>query len=163
MSQKLPKDAKRLKLDVKARRILLELDFGARQSNASIARKVGLGKQSIDYRIKRLEEAGIITGYYPIINLMRAGYFYGRIFVKFHNITSRRLKEIYSQIISDKNFMWAVTCEGNYELILASWTKTLKDFKALISFKWMKGPASKTALGFLAMQAPLYIFLYRLL
>lgn len=133
MLQKLAKDAASVKLDVKDKKILHELDFSARKSNASIAKKVGLGKQSVDYRIKRLEGAGIIMGYYPIINLMRAGYFYGRIFVKFHNITARRLKDIYSQIISDDNFIWAVICEGNYELILASWTKTLKGFKAICS------------------------------
>ena len=48
-------------LDVKDRRILYELDFNSRQSNSKIGKKVGLHKNVVNYRIKRMEKNGIIS------------------------------------------------------------------------------------------------------
>ena len=48
-------------IDTKDRKILNELDFNARQSNSEIARKVGLSKEVVNYRIRNLEKAEIVT------------------------------------------------------------------------------------------------------
>ena len=48
--------------------ILQSLADDARTSTAEIARKVGLSPPSVSERIKRLEEAGIITGYTATID-----------------------------------------------------------------------------------------------
>ena len=49
------------KIDLKDRKILYELDLNCRQSNAQIGKKVGLSRKVVEYRIKRMEEEGIIT------------------------------------------------------------------------------------------------------
>ncbi|HLD78390.1 MAG TPA: AsnC family transcriptional regulator, partial [archaeon] len=41
-------------LDLKDRKILLELDADSRQSNARIAKRTGLSKQVVGFRIARL-------------------------------------------------------------------------------------------------------------
>jgi Lrp/AsnC family transcriptional regulator, leucine-responsive regulatory protein len=125
------KEQRMIKLDLKDRKILFELDFNSRQSNASLAKKVKLSKQGIDYRIKRLLHEGIIESFYPLIDLTKLGYFYGRIFIKFQNLTREHEKEIYSAVIADSNFKWATSTEGNYDLILATWTQTLSEFKVI--------------------------------
>ena len=64
-----------MKLDLKDRKILYELDSNARQSNSGIAKKVGLNKNTVNYKINRMTEEGIITGYYTVVDSSRLGYF----------------------------------------------------------------------------------------
>lgn len=120
-----------IKLDVKDRKILFELDFAARQSNAAIAKKVGLSKQGVDYRIKRLEKRGVIEGFYPVINIIRLGYVYGRLFIKFQNLTTEKEKEVYAAIVNNASFKWILLTEGNYELLVSAWTTSLSGFKGI--------------------------------
>jgi len=47
-------------IDLKDRKILYHLDLNCRQSNAQIGKKVRLSKEVVNYRIKRMEEEGII-------------------------------------------------------------------------------------------------------
>ena len=55
-------------IDLKDRKILYELDKNARISYAQIGKKVGLSTEVVHYRVKRLEEKGIITNYQTAIN-----------------------------------------------------------------------------------------------
>ena len=57
-----------VKIDLKDRKILYYLDLNSRQSFAEIGKKVGLSKNAITYRIKRLEKEGLINNYYTAIN-----------------------------------------------------------------------------------------------
>lgn len=59
---------KNSQLDGTDARILQSLVGDARTSTAEIARKVGLSPPSVAERIKRLEEAGVITGYTATID-----------------------------------------------------------------------------------------------
>lgn len=54
-------------------RILQALIEDARISTAEIARKVGLSAPSVSERIRRLEDAGIVTGYAATINPQALG------------------------------------------------------------------------------------------
>lgn len=125
------KEQKDVKFDLKDKKILFALDFNARQSNSAIAKKVGLSKQGVDYRVKQLQREDVIKGFYPIINLVRLGYVYGRLFLKFQNLTREKEGELYEAIVNDNRFKWVLTCEGNFELLAASWTKDLASFKAI--------------------------------
>ena len=71
------------KIDVKDRKILYELDINARRSNASIGRKVGLGKDLVNRRIKKLIDKGVIRYFYTMIDATRLGYISCRLFIKF--------------------------------------------------------------------------------
>ena len=48
------------KIDLKDRKILYELDLNCRQSNTRIGKKVGLKRDIVSYRIKRLQKQGVI-------------------------------------------------------------------------------------------------------
>ena len=114
-----------VKLDLKDKKILFELDFHARDSNASIAKKVRLSKQGVDYRIRRLIKKGIIDGFIPIINGNQLGYFYGRVIVKMQNLTHEKENMILKELLTDRRFNWVIKNEGAYDLGFAAWTKTL--------------------------------------
>lgn len=60
-------------LDAIDRRILAALVADARKPVAEIARQVGLSKTPVAARIRRMEEAGLITGYRAILSPIRLG------------------------------------------------------------------------------------------
>jgi len=101
-------------LDLKDRKILYQLDLNCRQSNSQIGKKVGLSKQVVDYRIKRMDEDRIITGYWTNIDSYRFGYQVFRYLINLQNTTSIIKDEIMQQIANYKK-TWAVySVKGNY-------------------------------------------------
>ena len=62
------------KLDNKDLHLLSVLDWNARMPITQIAKRVQLNKDVVRYRIKNLEEQGIIKGYYSLIDLNKLGY-----------------------------------------------------------------------------------------
>lgn len=118
------------KLDLKDRKILAELDWNARMSNTEIAKKVGLSKKSVEYRISRLEKEEIIEGYYPVINFLKLGNYYERTFIKLQYLDDNIKRKIEEYLRSAKKPKWCVWMNGDYDLGIAIWTKKLKDFKS---------------------------------
>lgn len=65
-------DNKKL-LDDVGWRLLRELQGDARLSFAELGRRVGLSLPAVAERVRRMEEAGIITGYHAEVNLEKVG------------------------------------------------------------------------------------------
>ena len=55
-------------------KILKCLQFNARQSNAEIGRQIGISSPAISERIKKMEDAGIIYGYFTNVSPFECGY-----------------------------------------------------------------------------------------
>jgi len=72
-------------LDTKDRKILYELDLNSRQSFSRLAKKVGLSKDAVRYRITSLEEQGVIQRFHTVINVSKLGFISFRIYMKFYN------------------------------------------------------------------------------
>lgn len=60
-------------LDAVDREILFQLREDGRLSNVELARRVGLSPPPCLRRVKRLEEAGVITGYRAVVDPARLG------------------------------------------------------------------------------------------
>lgn len=60
-------------LDVTGRKIVQLLQANARLSFSELGRKVGLSQPATAERVKRLEEAGVITGYHAAVDLKKLG------------------------------------------------------------------------------------------
>jgi Lrp/AsnC family transcriptional regulator, leucine-responsive regulatory protein len=60
-------------LDEIAWKILELLQQNARQTFAELGRKVGLSTPAAAERVRRLEEAGVITGYHAALNIAKLG------------------------------------------------------------------------------------------
>lgn len=120
-----------LKLDVKDRKLLFKLDFHGREPNSAIAKKIGLSKQGTDYKVASLLKKGVITGFYPVINIGKLGYFYCRLFIKWQNLTQEKEEEVYKELIANAKVHWIVKFDGAYDAILAMYAKNLSEFKLL--------------------------------
>ena len=62
-----------VELDAIAWKILEGLQQNARQSFAELGRKVGLSTPAVAERVRRLEEAGVITGYHAAVSTAKLG------------------------------------------------------------------------------------------
>lgn len=63
-----------MKIDSISWKILQLLQQNARMSNASIGRVVGITSPAVGERIKKMEDSGIINGYYTSVSYMESGY-----------------------------------------------------------------------------------------
>ncbi len=127
-------ETKQISLDAKDRKILAALDWNARITNSELARMAKLSKNAVAYRIKRMEEAGLILGYYPIINFARLGYFSRRITIELQNADAKIKKEMEDYISDPKSrISWAVWIRGIGDLSFVVWTRSLKAFQEIFS------------------------------
>jgi len=105
-----------VKLDKKDRRILYELDCDARQSHAQLARKVGLRQETVRYRVRRLEQRGILQQGLTVVNTSKLGYAFYKILLRLHNVDQRKRKEIIEYLIADQQTAWVVDIDGSYDI-----------------------------------------------
>ena len=121
-----------VKLDLKDKKILFELDFNARMSYSQLARKVGLSKQGTEYKVKNLIKKGVIKGFYPVINVPKLGYIYCRVFLTLQNLTKKRQNEIIKYLINHKKVFWLFSMQGMFDLLIVIWAKSVTEFKEFV-------------------------------
>jgi Lrp/AsnC family transcriptional regulator, leucine-responsive regulatory protein len=118
-----------LKLDWKDREILFQLDFDARQRNSRIAAKVRASKEVVGYRIKRMEEEGVIEGYYALVDMTRLGYLNARIFIKLKDVGPVEERGIIEYFEKNPRCWWVDSISGSFtDFGIAFWVKDLEDF-----------------------------------
>jgi len=116
------------KLDLKDRKILYQLDLNCRQSNAQIGKKVGLSKQVVDYRIKRMEEERIIIGYWTAVDSFKLGYYCFRMYINFFDVTPQKRKEIIDYFSKQTNIWSVIEVQGPIELDVVMWVDDIYSF-----------------------------------
>ena len=119
------------KLDLKDRKILYELDINSRQSYHKIAKKVGLSKDSVIYRINKLQKQGIIKQFHTLIDVGKLGFISFRLYLKFQNTTPEKENEIIEFFKNQKIVTWLVSIDGDYDLGMWILTKSIKEINKL--------------------------------
>lgn len=111
-------------VDIKDRKILYELDLNARQSLTQVGKKVGLKKDVVSYRIKRLQDEGIILNFWTAINTFKLGYQVYRIYITFQYVNQEIKDEIIKQFEEYEN-TWIVytTFRSEIDLGAVIWVK----------------------------------------
>jgi len=122
-----------MKLDLKDRKILYELDRNARQSNNEIAKRVGLNKNTVNYKIIRMQEEKIILGYYSVIDSSKLGYFSMRVYLKFFNTTESKEKEIIEWLNKNPQVGVLARIENIYDLVFMAWAKDIYEIEAFLN------------------------------
>ncbi len=136
------------KLDLKDRKILFELDSDSRQSFHKIAKKVGLSKDSVIYRIKKLQKQGIIHQFQTLLNTGKLGFISFRLYLKLQNTTPETEKELLDFLKKEKIVAWIASIEGDYGLAMwllvktikqanDFWKKLLKNYGDFIAKRWL--------------------------
>ncbi|PNX50648.1 MAG: hypothetical protein BV456_05955, partial [Thermoplasmata archaeon M8B2D] len=111
------------KLDVKDRKILYHLDLDSRQSFAQIGKKVGLPKDVVTYRVKKLQDKGVIKNFIPIINSSILGYSWYRFYFTFQYTSPEIIEEIVNYFINVKYTHSVILLKGQYDLLINTHAK----------------------------------------
>jgi len=108
-----------IELDVKDRKILYQLDLDSRQSFRSLGKKVGLSKDVVTGRVKKLQEKGVIKGFRAIVDYSRVGFNLYRFYFSFQNVSPELKQEIISYFFKNKYSTDIVSLEGKFDLLVA--------------------------------------------
>lgn len=117
-----------VKLDLKDRKILYELDLNCRQSNTQIGKKVGLKKDVVAYRIKRMQEEGIIKNFWTAINTFKLGYNVFRIYINFQYVNSNIKNEIIQHFVNYKKVWAVISLKAEVDFDVVIWVNDVYEF-----------------------------------
>lgn len=121
-----------IKPDLKDRKILYELELDSRQSFRAIGRKVGLSKDVVASRVKKLQEKGIIKFFSTEMDIDKLGYTYLRFYYKYQTITPEIKKEIIDCYTNYKHVRTVSSNHGSNDLCVIYNIKNISDF----FYKW---------------------------
>jgi len=119
------------KLDLIDKKIILELDTNARASFSEIGKKLGIGKNNVQYRVKRLLEDGIIKKFVTQFSLGTLGIFLGKFYIQLSGFEKEKEKEIYDYLMKDKRISWIAKCEGRWDLMIGAYVESLKQLNSI--------------------------------
>lgn len=116
-------------IDLKNRKILDQLDTNARQSISAIAKKVGLSKEVVNYRIKKLEHDQITLGYYTIIDMSKLGYFSFRVYIKLMDTSPALEQEIITYLTKTDAIFYVSAIDGEFDINFGVWVQNIYEFE----------------------------------
>lgn len=119
------------KLDLKDRKILYELDLNSRISYGQLARKVGLSKNAVSYRIQQLKKENIIKKFRAVIDAGNLGFFVFRLYINLCNTTPEKENEIVAFLRSKPIVTWISSMDGKYNLAAYIMTKDVIEMEKL--------------------------------
>jgi Lrp/AsnC family leucine-responsive transcriptional regulator len=118
-----------LKLDLFDRKILTILDINSSIPLHKISSRLKRSKQFILYRMKRLEEERIITGYNAIIDMSKLGYFTFRTYIKFQSMTEKDGTKFVEFCKKEFQQVWTITSmHGKWDYALFLGVKNVSEF-----------------------------------
>lgn len=120
-----------LTLDLKDKKILYELSINARLTYAELGKKVRLHKDTVAYRMKQLEEKGVISGYTMFFHFGRLGFRVYKLYVKFRGASSEKIQHIAHTLKEREEVGWVVFCQGNWDMIIGVMTSSVRAFTQL--------------------------------
>jgi DNA-binding Lrp family transcriptional regulator len=117
-------------IDVKDKKILYYLSLDSRQSLTKLGKKVGLSRELVSYRIKRLQEKGIIKNFITITDSAAFGAIFIRFYYNFQNTTPEIKKEIINYLINHKNTIIIKLIEARYDLEVQYYVSSIPELQS---------------------------------
>ena len=124
----------RTDLDDFDRAILDELAADGRLSATEVARRVGLSKSPVQARIKRLEAAGVITGYRAMLDRVRMGLAHvAFVEVRLSDTRERALAEFNAAVRAIPEIEACHMIAGSFDYLLKVRTSGMPAYRAALA------------------------------
>lgn len=96
--------------------LLFELDLNCRRSSAELSRVLNRSRQTVDYRIERLMDRGILLNFHTTINFCRMGYRLYKVHLRLRNLphVKARLRDF---LFSIGKVYWVGQCSGTWDIL----------------------------------------------
>jgi Lrp/AsnC family transcriptional regulator, leucine-responsive regulatory protein len=120
-------------MDIKDKKLLYEIDLNARLGTSALGKKIGLSQENTHYRLKRLEDKGIISGYITLLNFGKLGYTGYGVYSRFQNVTQEQKQKIIKELKKHDHIYWIASFAGKYDLAFAIMAKNIIHFNEIFS------------------------------
>lgn len=121
-----------MRLDLKDKRILYELDINSRDSYAQIGKKVKLPKTVVFHRFNSLIKRGILKNTYTLVNFTKLGFLQYKLYLKFQSATPQKEDEIINYLVNKKNIVWVTSCRGKWDIAVTIISKNIVEFDGIL-------------------------------
>lgn len=122
-----------IKLDVKDKKILAILSANCRMPLSKIAHEVGLSRDSVDYRIKRMVDKGIIVAFVPVLETSKFGYNYFHVFLLLEESDQQKRQQFIEDLKVHPNVKSVIEYSDRWDLEVVLIAKTVLDFDNVIT------------------------------
>lgn len=117
-----------VKLDLKDKKILFELDKNSRANLSEIAKKVRLSKEVVFHRINRLTDEKVILRFLTIPATYRLGLTGYKVYLRLTDSSMKNLDSFIEYLKKEKTVYWTSICKGRWDLIFGIWAKNIHEF-----------------------------------
>lgn len=120
------------KIDAIDKKILKSISQNSRKNIVDISKEIKETVDIIKYRIKKMKEKNIISGFTIQLDLEKIGYEYYTIFFHMHNLTKELEDKIISFATNHPNILFVVRTIGNHDLQLEIEVKDYSELENII-------------------------------
>lgn len=122
-----------VKVDLKDKRILEQLQKNARQTIAQIAKNTKLPRDVVVYRIKKLEQNKVIRAHHTMLNPARLGYpLYSYVFFSSYNLKPEEEIKFINYLKSHKQIIYVAKNSGEFDFTIGICARDYMDFDDII-------------------------------
>ncbi|MFA5178595.1 MAG: Lrp/AsnC family transcriptional regulator [Candidatus Paceibacterota bacterium] len=107
-----------VKIDLKDKKILRELDMNARIPINKLAKKTGLSRQVALYRIKRLKKEGVISNFLTVFDSAVVGMRWFRVLIRMGKSEEAQRYQFLEYMKNDPNVVWLGEVGGNWDFVI---------------------------------------------
>ena len=126
-------ESTQVKLDSKDKKIIRELQENCRQSIAEIAKKTRLPRDVVVYRIKKLEDRGVIRQHHSFLDHTKLGYpLYVYVLFSLYNISNEKEKVFVNYLKGHKQIIYVAKNSGKYDFTIGVCSRDYKEFDSII-------------------------------
>lgn len=119
-------------LDIRNKKILLELEKDCRQSNKVIAKKIGVNGDLVRYRINNLLNGGIISNFLTFVNFSKLGYTDYGLFISTYRLSKADEEEFIDFVSKNQFVSYFAKTGGKYDFIIGFLAKDVLHFNDLL-------------------------------
>ena len=120
------------KINEEDRKIIYEISEDARESHNKLAKKLYISREVFDYRLKKLQEKGIITNYQARINI--SNFIYGGyiILIQTISLTKESEKKVLEKVKQNTKTQYIGRLGGDYDFIIGFNVKNINELSEYI-------------------------------
>lgn len=123
----------KVKLDEKDKKILELLHKNARMSNSEISRKTGIQRDSVAYRITRMEKLKVIRFYSAVMNPSILGYpIYSYVDFELQNFDNDTEKQFVAYLSAHSNITYIAKLSGKWDYEIVITAKNIQEFDDIL-------------------------------
>ncbi|MBI3051582.1 Lrp/AsnC family transcriptional regulator [Candidatus Woesearchaeota archaeon] len=115
------------KLNNADKRIIAAIETDARTSIAELAKRAKVSRTVAEYRLRKLEDGGVVRGYYCLLDPSRFGYTVWKLWISIRAGAEEK-HNFFQYVEKHPRIWWYAECAGVYDAVLCVLARTPHEF-----------------------------------